>query len=160
MKRPIDAEGAVKRALTWKEDKFARSFDRYPITAALHRYAGRVHAIGCTPKLSAIDKRYFAEINHWNGRAMEPNIALGTGPTPLHAALTGYSRARPGDVTWKVFALELEAVMLGRAVHKAVDLDRRLDRCLQDLTNVLDMYRAIRAAPRPMPAKPDEDDDL
>lgn len=164
--RPINQTAGDKKTLTWREDTFAKQFDRYPVTTALHRYAGRVYSIGCLPKLSAIDKRYFAEVNHaichddGSYSHTVPNIALGTGDTPLHAALDGYMKARPNDIMWRVFLLEIEAISLQRAHVKAIEIEKRVDKALNTLTDVLDLYRAMLAAPRPIPAKPDEDDDL
>lgn len=138
MKRPIDQFGGDKRAVTWKADEFGQSFDRLPVSIALHRYAGRAHQLSCLPKRSAIDKRYFAEINRYAGNGyMTPNVALGTGTDPIAAALQGYRYAVPDDRMWAVFALEYEVALLARPLADARQAERKLDRLLDDLTVIL-----------------------
>lgn len=162
MKRPIDQEGGNRRAVMWKDDKYARGWDVTEVSRALHRYAGR-QMLSCIPKLSAVDKRYFAEINLWQGQgAMRFNVAMGTGPDPVDAALTGYERALPGDPMWRVFRLELEAERLRRALAVARDQERRLDRLLDtvaDLLAKLSPETPAEAVAR-LAASNTEDDDL
>lgn len=138
MKRPIDQFGGDKRAVTWKADAFAASFDRTTASQALHRYAGKRYQISANPKRSAIDKRYFAEVSRYLGNGyMQPNISLGTGSDPVAAAIQGYRFAEPADPMWQVFALEHEAELLRRALADRREFDKKLDRALDDLTAIL-----------------------
>lgn len=164
MKRPIDQFGGDKRAVTWKADEFAKSFDALTVSKALHRYAGRRYNLSANPKRSAIDKRYYAEVSRYLGNGyMQPNVALGTGNDPVAAALQGYRFAEPDDIMWRVFELEYEAAVLGRAVAAARGLERKLDRTLDDLTAILRsaiVLPASAATTAHLAAMNTEDDDL
>lgn len=138
MKRPIDQFGGDKRAVTWKADEFAKTFDRTVLSQAMHRYAGRVHCLSSNPKRSAIDHRYYSETSKYLGNGyVQPNISLGTGPDPIGAALAGYRFAEPDDIMWKVFALEYEAELLRRAYDKRQQIERKVEKALDDLTAIL-----------------------
>ena len=129
-------------AVMWKADSFGRSFDATEVSRALHRYAGRVHGLGCLPKLSSIDKRYFAEINRYLGKGeSDLNIKLGTGPDPVTAAIDGYRQAAPEDPIWGVFQLELEAEMIRRWIIRWRKREASLEAALDALTDLLPMVK-------------------
>jgi hypothetical protein len=137
VKRPIDQFGGDKRAVTWKADAFAASFEA-GVSRALHRYAGQRYSLSTFPKRSAIDKRYFAEISRYAGNGyMHNNIALGTGSDPVAAALQGYRFAQPNDPMWQVFELEHEVDLLRRALVRRREFERKLERVIDNLTATL-----------------------
>lgn len=136
MKRPIDQSGGDKRAVTWKRDDFGESFNSLPTSRDLHRYAGRVHGLSCLPKLSAIDRRYYAEINRWTAGAMEFNVAMGVGDNPLAAAIDGYRRT-VADPVWFAYALESEWDMFMRVHRRQASAEARLVRLLAELQDLI-----------------------
>jgi hypothetical protein len=134
------AEG---KAIMWKPDPLAQAQLRLEVTARLHREAGK-RGYSCSPKLSNIDKRYFAEINYIpldiGLPGMRHNIKLGTGDTPLEAAMDGYRQTIPLDDMMAVTYLEVELHFLGEAVARYRQREReveKLETALKDLTAVL-----------------------
>lgn len=144
------------KAVTWTVDLFAQTIDGLEASKRAHRMAGfEMHS--CMPKRSAINGGYYAEINRYHGNGvLVPNVALGTGPTPLHAALDGYAKAMPHKaLLWAAYRLELEAELLHRAIRNAGRLEKKLEAALEDLALLLLTITPI--APLRIT---DEDDDL
>lgn len=137
----------TSRPLLWREDEFAKSFDRLDCSRAAHAYAGRC-GWACSVKRSSIDGRYFAEVNRvvtdGAGRYLHTvyNVKMGTGDTPLHAALDGYRQVAPEHSSyWAVVGLELEAEMLRRAVVRARAWESRLDAAVDALAAAIGLFR-------------------
>lgn len=130
--------------------------------ALIHRIAGQA-GVSCTPKRSSIDKRYFAEIARHHTKAdgsyshSDLNIALGTGDTGIEAALDGYRQVLPDEPRFAMLAALIRAENLAAKCRQLID---RTDTALTTLHFVVGMVNIDLDAPRPMPAKPGEDDDL
>ena len=70
------------------------------------------------------------------------NVKMGTGDTPLHAALDGYRQVAPEHSSyWAVVGLELEAEMLRRAVVRARAWESRLDAAVDALVAAIGLFR-------------------
>lgn len=124
----------------------------------MHRQAG-LRGYSCTPKLSSIDKRYFAEINQVVLNAdgsyaySRYNVKLGTGDTPIEAAADGYMQAMPDDHAMHAHCLIARAEALLPMVQRRADTLKRLDKTLDDLTAIMRSVNVPRVTPG-------EDDDL
>ncbi len=129
----------------WKVDPLAAHQERLEAAQLLHREAGR-RGYSTNPKQSNIDKRYFAEINEVyssvDGRyeGTQFNVAMGTGDTPLEAALEGYRAIVPIDDIMACVYLEVELVLLSAAVARARAREKvysDFDHAIDDLIGVL-----------------------
>ena len=145
------------RPVLWKADPLDKAEAALEIHATLHREAGK-RGFYCSPKRSAINRgfSYYAEINQhaWEGRPeysglVRPNVAYGTGKTPLLAAVAGYKLAGLNDSLMLAIYLEIEAYYL----VKAVKTIGRLELAIEDLEGIL-------SAMSRMTTPIDEDDDL
>lgn len=153
--RPIDQLAGDRKAVMWRADDFAKTFDRLPVSVDLHRYAGRVYTISCMPKRSAIDRRYYAEGNRYLGEGrMLTNVKLGRGDNPVAAAIDAYRQMEPADPIWDAFALELECELLRRSIVHVREIERQIDRAVDGLTDLIRSYIV------PLTQQPGEDDDL
>lgn len=120
--------------LMYKPDPLAEEELRLACSVALHRQAG-IRGYFCSPKRSNINPgTYYAEIGQhtWQGRPefsglVRQNIALGTGRSPLLAAMDGYKLVGLNDIVMKAIYLEIEAHYLGQAVKTYGKLDKALD---------------------------------
>ncbi len=105
-------------AMMWRPDPVSDRQMRLPCSVLLHREAGK-RGYSCDPKRSSIghDAGYYAEVNQVSADTARLNVALGTGPTPLAAALDGYRQQVPinGDPLWAVVLLECEVALLAEA---------------------------------------------
>lgn len=124
--------------MLWQVDLYAASFDDTKVSRDLHRFAG-MNRLSCSPKRSAIDRRYFAEITqHVGNGEVRFNVAMGTGDTPLHAALEGYAAAAPHlSAVWAVYRLEIEALMLSRAAARSKKAFTQLEGAVDQLIAAL-----------------------
>lgn len=125
----------------WRPDPLIEHQLRLPCSILLHREAGK-RGYSCTPKKCHIglNAGYWAEINQAipNGvhgdmpwltkHKMRFNLKLGTGPTPLHAALSGYQQLIPieGDPVWALVVLEVELYFLAEAARVYQKAERTL----------------------------------
>lgn len=147
---------APVKAIMWKPDPLAEAEFRLDISKILHRQAG-LRGFYCSPKKSHIQRgTYYAEVGQhtWEGRPamsglVRPNLALGTGPTPLLAAMRGYQLVGLNDEHMQAIYLEIETHYLRQSV-KTIG---KLETALEDLTGL------VRSFNVPAPAY-DEDDDL
>ena len=124
----------------------------------MHRQAG-LRGYSCTPKLSSIDKRYYAEINQvvqnddGSYKHTRFNVKLGTGDSPIEAAADGYMQVMPDDLVMHAHCLIARVEALYNPITRRAETLKRLDRTLDDLT---DLVRSVNV-PR---LTPGEDDDL
>lgn len=166
---------APVRAIMWKPDPLADAEFKLDISKILHRQAG-VRGFYCSPKKSHIQRgTYYAEVGQhtWEGRPagsglVRPNIALGTGRTPLMAAMHGYQLVGLDDAHMKAIYLEIETHYLHQAVKTIGKLEAALDDTFAALAlgwgyqtrvefaALTDSERSVNV---PAPAY-DEDDDL
>lgn len=131
---------APVRAIMWKPDPLADAEFKLDISKILHRQAG-VRGFYCSPKKSHIQRgTYYAEVGQhtWEGRPaysglVRPNLALGTGRTPLMAAMNGYQLVGLNDEHMKAIYLEIETHYLRQAVKTIGKLELALD----DLTGLV-----------------------
>jgi hypothetical protein len=145
------------QAVMWKRDVTIADQERLTTSIVMHRRAG-VLGYSCLPQASNIDRgRYFAEINRIVTNAdgsyshTIPNVAMGTGDTPLEAAADGYAAVLPEMIPYRALS-SLEAI-LPRLQRRAA-AHRKLDQTLAVLTD------ALRSANVPRAADPGEDDEL
>lgn len=146
------------KPVMWKPDPLADAEFKLDIAKLLHRQAG-VRGFYCSPKKSYIQPgTYYAEVGQhtWEGRPADsglirPNLALGTGRTPLIAAMRGYQLVGLNDALMQAIYLEIETHYLRQSV-KTIG---KLETALEDLTGLV---RSVNV-PSPPPAY-DEDDDL
>ena len=144
MRRPIAQTVGDTKAVMWKADPFAQSFERLDLSRSLHRYAGSRYQLSCLPKRSAISGGYYAEIGRYLGQGnMEINVKLGTGDNPVVAAIDGY-RQVVSDPMWAMFRLELEAELLRRAVAHRAEIERKIDKALDWLTDIVAVIRTAQ----------------
>lgn len=129
------------RPIMWRPDPLIEKQMRLECLIALHRQAGK-RGFSCMPKRSYISGGYTAEINqhvptgqyyedqpHIQKHVIRPNVALGSGPTPLEAAVDGYRKAVPMDDMMATIYLECELHLLGEAIR----VFGKLDAALEDL---------------------------
>ena len=172
--------------LMYKPDLLADAELRLPCSIALHRQAG-IRGFYCSPKKSFIARglSYYAEVGQhtWEGRPefsglVRPNVAMGTGRTPLLAAMDGYKLVGLNDLVMKTIYLEIESHYLAQAVKTYGKLDRALDGLTEAIQSVSVGYQCedcigmlnphgcyCMAVGAPYPGGPaapayDEDDDL
>lgn len=158
----------------WRPDPLQEQERKLESHRDLHRLAGQ-RGFWCMPKLSSINKRYYAEINRNENnddgsyKWTYYNVKMGTGDTPLEAAADGYKQAMPDDpeIALAVIEARLDALMpqlarhaQGRRNYLAVTgaLDSLTESLFMVKTGLTDV-----AALRSKPATPiitDEDDDL
>ncbi len=125
----------------------------------MHRQAG-LRGFSCTPKLSSIDKRYYAEINRHvlnddgTYRHTHYNVKLGTGDSPIEAAANGYMQVMPDDLAMHTHCLIARVEALLPAMQRRAAALKKLDASLDALTDL------VRSANVPRAADPGEDDDL
>lgn len=122
-------------ATTWRADPLEVAQRKESVHTALHRYAGQ-RGFSCLPKASSIDRgRYFAEINQYVGEgSLRPNVKMGTGDTPLDAALDGYLKAMPGDIVLAAFAMEVECYRFKQAIYREQAQMAKLEKAIDLLT--------------------------
>jgi len=134
----------------------------------LHREAGK-RGFSCMPKHSNIDRgRYYAEIDKivlnddGSYKHTVPNVAMGTGDSPLEAAANGYERAMPGDMVIRQWATLARIEAIVPVIERHAAFLTKLDNALDGLTDL------VRSVIVPSPAQvgetaepqTDEDDDL
>jgi hypothetical protein len=156
---------AVPNPLMYRIDELGNSQLRLECSRALHRIAGRL-GFSCLPKRSYINRgTYYAEINAHRPTGqvyadapdiqksmIVPNVAFGTGNSPLEAAMNGYRRIISHPAMDAVL-LECELYLLGEAVRRAKKIDAALDGLVEALHLLtVRMAQAAHAA--------HEDDDL
>jgi hypothetical protein len=111
----------------WRLDPLKEFQHKLEVSHILHREAGK-RGFSCSPKRSSIDGSYFAEINEYVGNGfMKFNVKMGTGPTPLEAAVDGYRKAVPLDDMMAVLYLEVEAHLLSEIVRVTRSLEVALE---------------------------------
>jgi hypothetical protein len=156
---------AIPNPLMYRIDELSNAQLRLECSRALHRIAGRL-GFSCMPKRSYINRgTYYAEINrhrpmgvvyadapHIEKHAITPNVAMGTGKTPLEAAMNGYARVI-SHPAMDAALLECELYLLGEAVRRA----RKIDAAIDGLTEALHIL-TVRMAQAAFAAH--EDDDL
>lgn len=126
--------------------------EKLTLHAEMHRKAGKLGFSGI-PKLSNIDKRWFMEVDqiataHGRYTHTVPNIAFGTGDTPLEAAADGYAKAAPEMALYPILA-KLETVV--PQVRRHIAAEKKLVEALTDLTDTVRSLNVPRI---------DEDEDL
>lgn len=156
---------AIPNPLMYRIDELANAQLRLECSRALHRIAGRL-GFSCMPKRSYIARgTYYAEINrhrptgqrypdapHIERSMIVPNVAMGTGKTPLEAAMDGYRRVLDHPAM-DAALLECELYLLGEAVRRA----KKIDAAIDGLTEALHIL-TVRMAQAAYAAH--EDDDL
>ncbi len=157
-------------ASMWKPDPVQIRERKMDAHIALHREAGK-RGWGTTPRLSSIDKRYYAEIDKIvtdQGRYVHtiPNLKLGTGDTPLEAAADGYVKAMPDDLVIRELAILARIEALLPVIERRAATLKKLDATLTDLTAAVIMVKAGVTDVEELRSKTvttvirDEDDDL
>ncbi len=152
----------------YKIDELYNAQLRLECSRALHRIAGRL-GFSASSKRSYIQRgSYYSEISGHRPTGREyadapgvqksyfvPNIALGTGKTPLESAMDGYRKCiyTRDDPAMKAALLECELYLLREAVRRAV----KLGAAVEQLEGALHLL-TVRMAQAEYAAH--EDDDL
>lgn len=165
------------KAVWFRPDKFAPEFELSEMYAMLYRRA-RLAGYEIKSERSNITRgwTYNAPIYRMVFQGIDSDgihrhryvpHGAGQGANPMLAMIDALRICRVNDPLTLATTLEAEVWLLARAARLAAEREKRqaaieakLDTTLALLTNTLCSYRAPTAAPQPIPAKPDEDDDL